>query len=130
MSQTPLNHWCASVDATINLRTGCNPLEKHGPQAVVVRAEAYAPMSAIANPHDIKQVVNYEVIFLAVRQLENNAHCECLETSILEVMAAIFSISIVTSAFVSMHKPHVYNGQGTPAIALLMTRQQWEQTRQ
>lgn len=129
MSQTPLNHWCASVDATIDLRTGCNPLEKHGPQAVIVHADAYAPMAAIVDPHDIRQVVDYEVIFLAIRHLENNAHCECLESSILEVMAAIFSMPMVSSAFVSMHKPHVYNGQGTPAISLAMTRQQWEMTR-
>lgn len=125
MSQTPLNHWCASVDATIDLRTGCNPLEKHGPQAVIVHADAFAPMDAIRDPHDIRQVVDYEVIFLAIRSLENNAHCECLESSILEVMEAIFSIPVVGSAFVSMHKPHVYNGQGTPAISLAMTREQW-----
>jgi dihydroneopterin aldolase len=125
MSQTPLNHWCASVDATIDLRTGCNPLEKHGPQAVIVHADAFAPMDAIRDPHDIRQVVDYEVIFLAIRNLENNAHCECLESSILEVMDAIFSIPVVSSAFVSMHKPHVYNGQGTPAISLAMTREQW-----
>ena len=126
MGQTPMNHWCASVDATIDLRTGCNPLEKHGPQAVVVHAEAYAPIDAIANPHDIKQVVDYEVIFLAIRKLEENAHCECLESSVLEVMDAIFSIAVVNSAFVSMHKPHVYKGQATPAISLAMTREQWE----
>ena len=126
MGQTPLNHWCASVDATIDLRTGCNPLEKHGPQAVVVHAEAYAPIDAIANPHDIKQVVDYEVIFLAIRKLEENSHCECLESSVLEVMDAIFSIAVVSSAFVSMHKPHVYKGQATPAISLAMTREQWE----
>jgi dihydroneopterin aldolase len=125
MSQTPLNHWCASVDATIDLRTGCNPLEKHGQQAVIVHADAFAPMDAIRDPHDIRQVVDYEVIFLAIRNLENNAHCECLESSILEVMDAIFSIPVVSSAFVSMHKPHVYNGQGTPAISLAMTREQW-----
>ncbi len=119
------NHWCASVDATIQLRTGCNPLEKHGPQAVVVHAEAYAPINAIGNPHDIRQVVDYEVIFLAIRRLEQNAHCECLESSILEVMDAIFSIQIVESAFVSMHKPHVYNGQGTPAISLALSREAW-----
>lgn len=123
------NHWCASVDATVQLRTGCNPLEKHGPQAVLVHADAWAPMDAVADPHDIRQVVDYEVIFLAIRKLEENAHCECLESSILEVMAAIFGMSIVSSAFVSMHKPHVYNGQGTPAIALSMTREQWERTR-
>jgi dihydroneopterin aldolase len=128
MGQTPLNHWCASVDATIDLRTGCNPLEKHGPQAVVVHAEAYAPIDAIANPHDIKQVVDYEVIFLAIRKLEENSHCECLESSVLEVMDAIFSIAVVNSAFVSMHKPHVYKGQATPAISLAMTREQWEKT--
>lgn len=123
------NHWCASVDATIQLRTGCNPLEKHGPQAVVVHADAWAPMDAIADPHDIRQVVDYEVIFLAIRQLEQNAHCECLESSILEVMDAIFGIAIVSSAFVSMHKPHVYNGQATPAISLSMTREQWQKRR-
>lgn len=123
------NHWCASVDATIQLRTGCNPLEKHGPQAVLVHADAWAPMDAVADPHDIRQVVDYEVIFLAIRKLEESAHCECLESSILEVMAAIFGMSIVSSAFVSMHKPHVYNGQGTPAISLSMTREQWERTR-
>lgn len=128
MGQTPLNHWCASVDATIDLRTGCNPLEKHGPQAVVVHAEAYAPIDAIANPHDIKQVVDYEVIFLAIRKLEGNLHCECLESSVLEVMDAIFSIAVVNSAFVSMHKPHVYKGQATPAISLSMTREQWGKT--
>ena len=123
------NHWCASVDATVQLRTGCNALEKHGPQAVLVHADAWAPMDAVADPHDIRQVVVYEVIFLAIRKLEENAHCECLESSILEVMAAIFGMSIVSSAFVSMHKPHVYNGQGTPAISLSMTREQWERTR-
>jgi dihydroneopterin aldolase len=120
------NHWCASVDASIQLRTGCNPLEKHGPQAVIVHADAWAPMDAIADPHDIRQVVDYEVIFLAIRRLEANAHCECLESSILEVMDAIFSMPVVTAAFVSMHKPHVYNGQGTPAISLRMNREQWE----
>ena len=119
------NHWCASVDATIQLRTGCNPLEKHGPQAVVVHADAWAPMDAVGDPHDIRQVVDYEVIFLAIRDLEKNAHCECLESSILAVMDAIFSMPIVTTAFISMHKPHVYNGQGTPAISLSMTREQW-----
>lgn len=119
------NHWRASVDATIQLRTGCNPLEKHGPQAVVVHADAWAPIEAVADPNDIRQVVDYEVIFLAIRKLEQNPHSECLESSILEVMAAIFAIPMVSAAFVSMHKPHVYNGQGTPAISLSMTRQQW-----
>ncbi len=130
MGQTPLNHWCASVEATIDLRTGCNPLEKHGPQAVIVHAEAYAPMDAIDNPHDIKQVVDYEVIFLAIRKLENNPHCECLESSMLEVMDAMFSMRVVSSGYISMHKPHVYNGQGTPAISLSMTREQWEKSKQ
>lgn len=120
------NHWCASVDATIQLRTGCNPLEKHGPQAVIVHADAWAPVSAVADPHDIRQVVDYEVIFLAIRVLENNAHTICLESSILDVMDAIFSMAIVTEAYVSMHKPHVYNGQGTPAISLRLSRAQWE----
>jgi len=123
------NHWCASVDATIQLRTGCNPLEKHGPQAVIVHVDAWAPIEAVANPHDIRQVVNYEVIFLAIRKLEENAHCECLESSILEVMDAVFGITVVSAAFISMHKPHVYNGQGTPAISLSMTREQWLKTK-
>jgi dihydroneopterin aldolase len=123
------NHWCASVDATIDLRTGCNPLEKHGPQAVVVHADAWAPVDAVANPHDIKDVIDYEVIFLAIRRLEENSHSICLETSILEVMDAIFGIGIVTKAFVSMRKPHVYNGQGTPAISLALSREQWAKRR-
>lgn len=123
------NHWCASVDATIQLRTGCNPLEQHGPQAVLVHADAWAPMDAIADPHDIRQVVDYEVIFLAIRALEKNPHSICLETSILEVMDAIFGMPVVTSAFVSMHKPHIYNGQGTPAISLSLTREQWAKTK-
>lgn len=123
------NHWCASVDATIQLRTGCNPLEKHGTQAVQVHADAWAPVEAVADPHDIRQVVDYEVIFLAIRQLEKDDHCECLESSILTVMDAIFGMAIVTSAHVSMHKPHVYNGQATPAISLSLTRQQWEKSR-
>jgi dihydroneopterin aldolase len=116
------------VDATIQLRTGCNPLEQHGPQAVIVHADAWAPMDSVANPHDIRQVVDYEVIFLAIRALEKNPHSVCLESSILEVMDAIFGMAIVTSAFVSMHKPHVYNGQGTPAISLSLTREQWAKT--
>lgn len=124
------NHWCASVDATVELRTGCNPLEKFGPQAVVVHAEAWAPVDAVADPHDIRQVVDYEVIFLAIRRLEANAHCECLESSILEIMDAIFSIPVVASAFVSMHKPHVYNGQGVPAISLNLSREQWAKKQQ
>lgn len=119
------NHWCASVDATIQLRTGCNPLEKFGPQAVIVHADAWAPMDAVANPHEIRDVVDYEVIFLAIRKLEQNDHSICLESSILEVMDVIFSMPIVSSAFISMHKPHVYNGRGTPAISLSMTREQW-----
>ena len=123
------NHWCASVDATIDLRTGCNPLEQHGPQAVVVHADAWAPVDAVANPHDIHEVIDYEVIFLAIRRLENNPHAICLETSILEVMDAIFAMPIVTNAFVSMHKPHVYKGQGTPAISLSLTREQWAKRR-
>lgn len=123
------NHWCASVDATIQLRTGCNPLEKHGPQAVVVHVDAWAPMAAVRNPHDIKQVVDYEIIFLAIRKLEQNAHCECLESSILEVMDAVFSMSIVTLAYISMQKPHVYHGQAIPAISLRLTREQWQQNR-
>lgn len=123
------DHWCASVDATIQLRTGCNPLEQHGPQAVIVHADAWAPMDSVANPHDIRQVVDYEVIFLAIRALEKNPHSVCLESSILEVMDAIFGMAIVTSAFVSMHKPHVYNGQGTPAISLSLTREQWAKTK-
>jgi dihydroneopterin aldolase len=83
----------------------------------------------VANPHDIKDVIDYEVIFLAIRRLEENSHSICLETSILEVMDAIFGIGIVTKAFVSMHKPHVYNGQGTPAISLALSREQWAKRR-
>ena len=124
-----VNHWCAAVDATIQLRTGCNPLEKHRPQAVLVHVDAWAPMDTISNPHDIRQVIDYEVIFLAIRKLEGNAHCECLESSILEVMDAVFAMTIVTSVHVSMHKPHVYNGLGTPAISLTLTREQWAKTK-
>ncbi len=120
------NQWCASVDATIQLRTGCNPLEQHGPQAVIVHADAWAPVEAVRNPHDIAEVIDYEVIFLAIRRLEGNPHTICLETSILEVMDAIFAMPVVSSAFVAMHKPHVYNGQGTPAIALALTRAEWQ----
>ncbi len=123
------NQWCASVDATVQLRTGCNPLEKHGPQAVLVHADAWAPVDAVGNPHDIRDVVDYEVIFLAIRRLEENDHCECLESSVLEIMDTIFSIAIVTVAHVSMHKPHVYNGQATPAISLRLTREQWAKLR-
>ena len=123
------NHWCASVDATIQLRTGCNPLEQHGPKAVIVHADAWAPIEAVANPHDIRQVVDYEVIFLAIRALEKNPHSICLESSILEVMDAIFGMAVVSSAHVLMHKPHVYNGQGTPAISLSLTREQWARTK-
>jgi dihydroneopterin aldolase len=119
------NQWCASVDATIQLRTGCNPLEQHGPQAVIVHANAWAPVAAVRNPHDIAEVIDYEVVFLAIRRLEGKPHTICLETSILEVMDAIFAMPVVTSAFVSMHKPHVYNGQGTPAISLALTRAEW-----
>ena len=54
-------------------------------------------MDAVADPHDIRQVVDYEVIFLAIRKLEQNDHCICLESSILEVMDAIFGMPIVTS---------------------------------
>ena len=122
------NHWCASVDATIQLRTGCNPLEQHGPQAVLVHADAWAPMDAVANPHDIRQVIDYEVIFLAIRKLEENGHCECLESSILELMGAIFAIAPVSMATVRMQKPHVYKGQAVPAITLTLTREQWLQT--
>jgi dihydroneopterin aldolase len=92
---------------------------------VIVHADAWAPMAAVKNPHDIADVVDYEVIFLAIRKLELNEHCICLESSILEVMDAIFSMPVVTSAFISMHKPHVYNGQGTPAISLSVSREQW-----
>jgi dihydroneopterin aldolase len=120
------NQWCASVDATIQLRTGCNPLEQHGPQAVIVHADAWAPVEAVRNPHDIAEVIDYEVIFLAIRRLEGKPHTICLETSILAVMDAIFGMPVVTSAFVSMHKPHVYNGQGTPAISLALTRAEWQ----
>jgi dihydroneopterin aldolase len=120
------NQWCASVDATIQLRTGCNPLEQHGPQAVIVHADAWAPVEAVRNPHDIAEVIDYEVIFLAIRRLEGNPHTICLETSILEVMDAIFAMPVVSSAFVAMHKPHVYNGQGTPAISLALTRDEWQ----
>jgi dihydroneopterin aldolase len=119
------NQWCASVDATIQLRTGCNPLEQHGPQAVIVHADAWAPVEAVRNPHDIAEVIDYEVIFLAIRRLEGQPHTICLETSILAVMDAIFGMPVVSSAFVSMHKPHVYNGQGTPAISLALTRDEW-----
>ena len=121
------NHWCASVDATIQLRTGCNPLEQHGPQAVLVHADAWPPLAAVANPHRIGDVVDYEVIYLAIRQLEADPHHICLETSILKVMDAIFSMPIVTQAAVSMHKPHVYNGGGTPAISLNLTRAAWQE---
>lgn len=120
------NQWCASVDATIQLRTGCNPLEQHGPQAVIVHADAWAPVDAVRNPHDIAEVIDYEVIFLAIRRLEGKPHTICLETSILEVMDAIFAMPVVSSAFVAMHKPHVYNGQGTPAISLALTRDEWQ----
>ncbi|WP_415034378.1 dihydroneopterin aldolase [Azonexus sp.] len=113
------------MDATIQLRTGCHHLEKHGPQAVAVHVDAWAPIEAIHNPHSIDEVINYEVIFLAIRKLEDNGHCECLESSILELMAAIFSIAPVSAATVKMQKPHVYKGQAIPAITLSLTREQW-----
>lgn len=120
-----LDHWCASVDATINLRTGCAAHEHEGPQVVQVHADAWAPLDAVSDPHDIREVVDYEIIFNAIRALEQKPHAICLETSILAVMDAIFSIPLVTQAFVSMHKPHVYKGLGTPAISLSLTRTAW-----
>ena len=109
------NQWCASVDATIQLRTGCNPLEQHGPQAVIVHADAWAPVEAVRNPHDIAEVIDYEVIFLAIRRLEGNPHTICLETSILEVMDAIFAMPVVSSAFVARDERDPAQGTGSPS---------------
>ena len=44
-------------------------------------------------------------------------------------MDAIFGMPMVSVAYIAMHKPHVYNGQGTPSIALQMTREQWQRMR-
>lgn len=121
-------HWCASVDATIHLRTGCNDKEKIAPQLVVVHVDAWAPVDAISNPHDIREVIDYELIFLAIRRLENDAHCECLESSILTLMTEVFAIPVVNVASVSMRKPEIYGELATPAISLRLSRSQWENT--
>ncbi len=122
-------HWCASVDAAIQLRTGCSSREKERPQTVDVHVDAWAPVSAVNSPHDIHEVVDYEQIFLAIRRLEGEGHCECLESSILELMDDVFGISVVTIAYVSMRKPDVYGRLGTPGISLHLTREQWVQLR-
>ena len=63
------NHWCASVDATIDLRTGCNPLEKHGPQAVIVHADAWAPLEAVVKLNESMNCLTRGV-YLQIRALE------------------------------------------------------------
>lgn len=119
-------HWCATVDSSIQLRTGCHALEKYGAQEVRVRVQAWAPFSAVADPSDINQVINYETIFLAIRALENEAHHDCLESSILTLMHAIFAIQVVSHAQVSLDKPHIYKGLAIPSITLNMSRPEWQ----
>lgn len=122
-------HWCASVDAAIQLRTGCSSREKERPQTVEVHVDAWAPVNAVSNPHDIHDVVDYEQIFLAICRLEGMAHCECLESSILDLMDEVFGISVVTIVYISMRKPDIYGPRGTPGISLHLTREQWDQLR-
>ena len=99
-------------------RAAANGLDRHFVDLDRAIAETAPDVVAISTPP-------HSHAALAIRALEKNDHCICLESSILEVMDAIFSMPIVTEALVSMHKPHVYNGQGTPAISLRLKRAQW-----
>jgi dihydroneopterin aldolase len=120
------NHWLTTVETTIQLRTGCSEREKIAAQAVEVRADLWAPVDAVPNPHSIEHVVNYRTVLTAIRELENGQHHECLETSILRLMTSLFVIPAVAIAAVSMRKPHVYSGQAVPTIALTLTRANWD----
>ena len=124
------NHWLTTVERTIQLRTGCSQREKIAPQAVDVRADLWAPVDAVTNPHSIGHVLDYKVVLNAIRTLENEKHHECLESSVLKLMRALFGFSAVAVAAVSMRKPHVYSGQAVPTVALTVTRANWDRMNQ
>ena len=124
------NHWLTTVETTIQLRTGCSQREKIAPQAVDVRADLWAPVDAVTNPHSIGHVLDYKVVLNAIRTLENEKHHECLESSVLKLMRALFGFSAVAVAAVSMRKPHVYSGQAVPTVALTVTRANWDRMNQ
>ena len=124
------NHWLTTVETTIQLRTGCSQREKIAPQAVDVRADLWAPVDAVPNPHSIGHVLDYKVVLNAIRTLENEKHHECLESSVLKLMRALFGFSAVAVAAVSMRKPHVYSGQAVPTVALTVTRANWDRMNQ
>ena len=124
------NHWLTTVETTIQLRTGCSQREKIAPQAVDVRADLWAPVDAVPNPHSIGHVLDYKVVLNAIRTLENEKHHECLESSVLKLMTALFGFSAVAVAAVSMRKPHVYSGQAVPTVALTVTRANWDRMNQ
>ena len=59
-------------------------------------------------------MVDYEVIFLAIRALEKNDHCICLESSILDVMDAIFSMPMYVGG--SLETGNAWQGRGNVAF--------------
>jgi len=124
------NHWLTTVETTIQLRTGCSEREKIAPQAVEVRADLWAPVDAVPNPHSIGHVLDYKVVLNAIRELENDNHHECLESSVLKLVSVLFGFSAVAVAAVSMRKPHVYSGRAVPTVALTLTRANWDRMNQ
>ena len=94
------------------------------------RADLWAPVDAVPNPHSIGHVLDYKVVLNAIRTLENEKHHECLESSVLKLMRALFGFSAVAVAAVSMRKPHVYSGQAVPTVALTVTRANWDRMNQ
>jgi dihydroneopterin aldolase len=72
----------------------------------------------------------YKVVLNAIRTLENDEHHECLESSVLKLVRAIFGFPAVAVAAVSMLKPHVYSGHAVPTVALTLTRANWDRMNQ
>lgn len=108
----------------VNVRIGLHEFEKDKPQPLDVSVELFTDVSYLSGI-DKDKIIDYALIYEAIKAWETRGHVELIETYLNEVLQLAFGFENVTACRVSISKSDIFEEAEGAGLEVFMRREDW-----
>ena len=110
----------------VQVRIGLNPEEHEAPQTLIVSAELYVAPDYLSQSLSGHDIIDYSVIYEAVKAWEGREHVELIETYMNELIALCFQDPRVEACDIYISKPDIFADAYSAGVQTFMKREDWK----
>lgn len=105
----------------VQVHIGLEDFERKGPQPLDVSVELFTDVEYLSGAR-AESIIDYALIYKAVKAWETRAHVELIETYLQELLALGFSFARVSAVRASISKPEIFEEAGGTGLSVFMRR--------